>query len=78
MGFTAQRISCALMRAVMAWELASAMELTRVRDARDRRLGARTPRDIGYCVTEGGGESQINLRPAEIAAKQHTRERTTR
>ena len=34
MGFTAQRLSCALMRAV-AWELASAMELTRVRDARD-------------------------------------------
>ena len=34
MGFTAQRVSCALARAV-AWELASAMELTRVRDARD-------------------------------------------
>ena len=34
MGFTAQRISCTLARAV-AWELASAMELTRVRDARD-------------------------------------------
>ena len=34
MGFTAQRVSCALARAV-AWELATAMELTRVRDARD-------------------------------------------
>ena len=34
MGFAAQRVSCALARAV-AWELASAMELTRVRDARD-------------------------------------------
>ena len=34
MGFTAQRVSCALARAV-AWEVASAMELTRVRDARD-------------------------------------------
>ena len=34
MGFTAQRIACALARAV-AWELATAMELTRVRDARD-------------------------------------------
>ena len=34
MGFVAQRISCTLARAV-AWELASAMELTRVRDARD-------------------------------------------
>ena len=34
MGYTAQRISCALARAV-AWELASAMELTRVRDSRD-------------------------------------------
>jgi len=34
LGFTAQRISCALVRAV-AWELAAAMRLTRVRDARD-------------------------------------------
>ena len=34
MGYTGQRISCVLARAV-AWELASAMELTRVRDARD-------------------------------------------
>ena len=34
LGFTAQRLSCALVRAV-AWELATAMELTRVRDARD-------------------------------------------
>ena len=34
MGFTAQRISCALARAV-AWELATAMSLTRLRDARD-------------------------------------------
>ena len=34
MGFTAQRISCALARAV-AWELATAMSLTRVRDSRD-------------------------------------------
>ena len=34
MGYTAQRISCALVRAV-AFELATAMELTRVRDARD-------------------------------------------
>ena len=37
MGFTAQRVSCALARAV-AWELASAMELTRVRDAREHFL----------------------------------------
>ena len=34
MGYAGQRISCALARAV-AWELAAAMELTRVRDARD-------------------------------------------
>ena len=34
MGYTAQRVSCALARAV-AWELATAMSLTRVRDARD-------------------------------------------
>ena len=34
LGFTAQRLSCALVRAV-AWELATAMELTRVRDSRD-------------------------------------------
>ena len=34
MGFTAQRVACALARAV-AWELATAMSLTRVRDARD-------------------------------------------
>ena len=32
--FAAQRVSCALMRQV-AWELATAMELTRVRDVRD-------------------------------------------
>ena len=32
--FVAQRVSCALMRQV-AWEMATAMELTRVRDARD-------------------------------------------
>ena len=32
--YTAQRISCVLARAV-AWELATAMQLTRVRDARD-------------------------------------------
>ena len=32
--FTVQRVSCALMRAV-AWELAAAMDLTRVRDSRD-------------------------------------------
>ena len=32
--FTAQRVSRALMRQV-AWEVASAMELTRVRDERD-------------------------------------------
>ena len=34
MGYTAQRVSCALARAV-AWELATAMSLTRLRDARD-------------------------------------------
>ena len=34
MGYAAQRVSCALARAV-AWELATAMELTRVRDSRD-------------------------------------------
>jgi len=34
MGYTAQRIACALVRAT-AWELAGAMALTRVRDARD-------------------------------------------
>ena len=34
LSYTTQRMSCALVRAV-AWELASAMELTRVRDARD-------------------------------------------
>ena len=34
MGYAAQRISCALARAV-AWELATAMQLTRARDARD-------------------------------------------
>ena len=33
MGYAAQRISCTLVRAV-AWELATAMELTRVRDSR--------------------------------------------
>jgi hypothetical protein len=33
-GYCMQRISCSLARAV-AWELATAMELTRVRDARD-------------------------------------------
>ena len=32
--YAMQRISCTLMVAV-AWEMASAMELTRVRDARD-------------------------------------------
>ena len=32
--YTMQRISCALMRGV-AWELASAMQLTRARDSRD-------------------------------------------
>ena len=32
--YTSQRISCVLARAV-AWELATAMQLTRVRDARD-------------------------------------------
>ena len=35
MGFTAQRISCTLARAV-AWELASAMELTRASVTRAR------------------------------------------
>ena len=39
MGFAAQRVSCALARAV-AWELASAMQLTRVRDGRDDTGGA--------------------------------------
>ena len=34
LSFVAQRISCALMRGV-ATEMAAAMELTRVRDARD-------------------------------------------
>ena len=34
LGYAGQRISCALARAV-AWELAAAMELTRVRDSRD-------------------------------------------
>ena len=34
MSYTAQRVSCVLMRAV-AWEMASAMSLTRVRDPRD-------------------------------------------
>ena len=34
LGYTGQRVSCALARAV-AWELAAAMELSRVRDTRD-------------------------------------------